>query len=80
MGWTLLIKSITDMVGGFFNWRTSSTDNQAVHEVIDDKRDCEEACKYAELAIRTAERFASFTRNKYSNRFKKYVDKFRELK
>lgn len=77
--YSALLKSIADMFANFFNWRTSASDNQLGREVIDDKRDCERACNYAESAIEIAEK-AAFLNKKDKFRFDFFVKRFRKFK
>lgn len=78
--YSALLKSIADMFANFFNWRTSANENQLGREVIDDKRDCERACNYAESAIEIAEKSAVFLKKKDKFRFDFFVKKFRRFK
>lgn len=77
--YSALLKSIADMFANFFSWRTSASNNQLGREVIDDKRDCERACNYAESAIEIAEK-AVFLNKKDKFRFDFFVKRFRKFK
>lgn len=74
------IRAIADMVANFFGWRTSVSDNRATAEVIDDKRDLEKACRYAEKAIELVEEEAAFLKERVEDKFKKFVKLFRKYK
>ena len=76
---TEVIKAVAEMFANFFNWRTSSVDNQSTSEVIDDKRDLEKACNYAESAFEIVEAH-SITPTKYKKRLQKLIQKFRRYK
>ncbi len=77
---TDVVKAVADMFSNFFGWRTSASDNQATHEVIDDKKDLERACSFAEEAIEIAEEHAVFLKQNYHFKFKFLVKKFRKCR
>lgn len=75
-----LISGLAELFSKFFAWRTAKSDNQALEEVIDDKRDLEKACRFAENAICIAEKEAFFKNKKTYKRFNHFVRKFRRYK
>lgn len=75
-----MVQSIANMIGGFFNWRTSLSNNQAINEVIDDKKDCELACKYASKAFELIDDNVIFRNKTTKTRFKYFEKKFNEHK
>lgn len=74
------IRACADMIANFFGWRESVSDNQATHEVIDDKQDLEKACNYAEEAVEVVEQNAVWLEEKHKNKFTSLVKKFRKYK
>lgn len=74
------IKAISDIFVNFFKWRTAETENRLEKEVIEDKRDCERACNYAERAIEIADKGAVFLKRKDMFRFDFFVKRFRRYK
>lgn len=75
-----VIKACADMIANFFGWRESVSDNQATHEVIDDKQDLEKACNFAEEAIEIVEKEAIWIESKSQSKFRLLVKKFRKYK
>lgn len=80
MFFTSMVQSIAEMVRGFFDWRTSLSNNEISHEVIEDKQDCEKACAYALHAFRVVNENAIF-KNKFARaRYKYFEKKFNDNK
>lgn len=77
--YSALLKAVADMFASFFNWRSSANETQLEREVIEDKRDCERACNYAESAIEIAEK-GVFLKKNDKFRFNFFVKKFRKFK
>lgn len=75
-----IIKACADMLANFFGWREAVSDNQATHEVIDDKQDLEKACNFAEEAIEVAEQEAIWLKERHRRKFNIFVRKFRKYK
>lgn len=74
-----VVQAVADMFANFFGWRTSAENNKATTEVINDKKDLEKACNYAESAFEIVEAH-SVTPKKYSKRLEKFIRKFRRFK
>lgn len=77
---TDVVKSISDMFAGLFNWRTSVNESKAVTEIVGDKRDLEKACRYADFAMMVVEHKATFVDEKSRRRFERFVRKFRSIR
>lgn len=75
-----LVQSLSNMFANFFSWRTSHSNNEAMHEVIDDKKDLEKACNYAESAFKIVEEEAIFSEERYEEKYNNYVKKFRRYR
>lgn len=74
--WSAMVTSIAKMVEGFFNWRTSLSDNQAIDEVIDDKEKSEKATYYATKALTIAKERGVIIKKKDRFAFDFYYKKF----
>lgn len=74
------VKAIADMFANLFNWRTVAVDNKALSEVIDDKKDLEKACNYAEEVIEYVREYAYWDTIKQQERFDHLVKKFRRYR
>lgn len=77
MAWlSLLLESLNSL----FHWRETVSANEATHEIIDDKKDLQRACNYAELAIELVQSKAIFAKKRDKKRFQVIVKKFRRYK
>ena len=74
------IQAIAEMFANFFGWRTSASDNQSIAEVIDDKKDLEKACRYAEEAVSYVHKYALWDEVRHLNHFDSLVKKFRRYR
>ena len=74
-----VVKAVADMIANFCGWRSNAVEHQATSEVIDDKKDLEKACNYAESAFEIIEAHASVP-EKYSKKVEHYIRKFRRFK
>lgn len=72
------IEAVGEAFTSLFNYFIKLKETAPTSEVIRDKRGLERACEYAERAISLVEQRATFTKSKYSRRFKSYVKKFRK--
>lgn len=68
------------MFANLFNWRTSVSDNEATHEIIDDKQDLERACNYAENAFAAVEAGAVFHKKNQKFKYDFFLKKFRKYR
>lgn len=75
-----MIQSIAETFSSFFDWRTSSMEHKIENEVIDDKKDAEKACEYAENAFLIVQRSAVFKSKIERKRFEYNLRRFRKLK
>ena len=75
-----IVRSVADMFSNFFGWRTSASNNEAMHEVIDDKKDLEKACKYPDEACSFAQAHAFLDEVRHGNHFDMLVRKFRRYR
>jgi hypothetical protein len=77
MDWvSLFLQSLN----GLFDWRKTVSANQATHEIIDDKKDLQRACNYAELALELVQSKATFASKRDEKRFQRMIKKFRRYK
>lgn len=74
------VESLLQAFSGFFNWRSVLSENTPIKEVIDDKKDLEKACLFAESALSLAESEAIFAKAKQQKKFKHFVRKFRRYR
>lgn len=74
------VESLLRAFSEFFNWRSILSENKPIQEVIDDKKDLEKACLFAESAISIVEADAVFNKAKQQKRFKHFVRKFRRYR
>jgi len=75
-----VVKSVGEFFSSLFDYFKTSKENQSETEVIQDKRDLEKACRYAENAISIAEKEAIFLKKKDKFGFGYFVKKFRRYK
>ena len=80
MSITNVISTAMEALAKLFSWREASIDNQAASEVINDKKDLQKACNYAELAVELVESRGFFMRNRDEKKFQIFVKKFRKYK
>lgn len=75
-----IVNSFLEAFSGFCNWRTALSENQPIKEVIEDKKDLEKACLFAEQAIAIVETSAVFPKAKQYKKYRHFVRKFRRYK
>lgn len=75
-----VVSSFLECLNGLFHWRKAISDNEVTHELIDDKKDLQRACNYAELAVELVHQKAIFEKDKDKKRFERLVKKFRKLR
>ncbi len=75
-----MVSAISEALAKLFSWRETSVKEQTTTEVLNDKRDLESACVYAELAIEQVEDFGTFPKKKYKKKFEQLVHNFRKCK
>lgn len=77
MDWvSLFLQSLNSL----FSWRKTVSDNQATHEIINDKKDLQRACNYAELALELVQSKAKFDKKRDDKKFQRLLKKFRRYK
>ena len=74
------VQAVAEMFANFFGWRTSASNNQSVAEVIDDKKDLEKACRYADEAVTYVDKHAFWDEVRHANHFDALVRKFRRYR
>lgn len=74
------VQAVAEMFANFFGWRTSASDNRSIAEVIDDKKDLEKACRYADEAVSYVNQHAYWDETRHANRFDMLVRKFRRFR
>lgn len=74
------LSAVSEALARFFSWREASVNHQAETEVLQDKKDLEKACNFAELAIELVENRGYFMRNKDEKKFIRLVKGFRKYK
>lgn len=76
-GITGAITAISNMLAELFGWRTAEVERQLESEVVEDKRDLEKACGFAELALSRAEKYRHLFGKLDRHSFEKNLRKFR---
>ena len=74
---TPMVSAISEALTKLFSWRETSVKEQTTTEVLNDKRDLESACVYAEAVIKLVEEKAEFIKPRFEKRFKELAEKFR---
>ena len=74
---TAMVSAISEALTKLFSWRETSVKEQTTTEVLNDKRDLESACVYAEAVIKLVEEKAEFIKPRFEKRFKELAEKFR---
>lgn len=80
MNFSESIKAFFEALKAFFGWREALSENKTANEIIEDKKDLEKACVYADRAITLVFKHASFPRSFTKMRFESLVKKFRKLR
>lgn len=75
-----IIKHLLQTLTSLFSYRETVSANQATAEVINDKKDLQRACNYAELALELVQSKAKFDKKRDDKKFQRLLKKFRRYK